>query len=443
MHMQMIEKFSAKRRMRLLSLIALSLLFLRAAGAESPILQEKFTVALQGAGYTIPFVYRNDRPNSPVQIFNIDSKFFAVSSLGFAVAFDPSGSSVPRVITYPKEFLLNEGYFVVANGNVITASANPEVSAFNLKSFEISHHVAFPDQPVASRYPFYLRDTAFFYEKKGGLVAIGPDNALLGEPEVTKLLLAWLSETRYPDQETKLKHAKLLRTGKFLIVDGLFYTSDRTLTQKYFDSMGIETQLSNRFSSSRNDYFLSKSSDSICGVALNGDTYFQATDGIMVIDQSGINVANISMANVDQLALGQSSSRDDEGDKFSPTFYTVLPNGTLYAMKALANGTAHFFSVSKSWGTDYVEVARLGVTAASRSDVSQQLQTLSNSELRIVRNAMFALHGYDFKSWDLKSYFNGYQWYHPSPNVKADSGILNVEQKGLLYLLVAEEARRK
>lgn len=39
---------------------------------------------------------------------------------------------------------------------------------------------------------------------------------------------------------------------------------------------------------------------------------------------------------------------------------------------------------------------------------------LSSGEMRILRNAIFAMHGYQFRSPDLANYFSRFSWYYPS-----------------------------
>lgn len=41
------------------------------------------------------------------------------------------------------------------------------------------------------------------------------------------------------------------------------------------------------------------------------------------------------------------------------------------------------------------------------------IEYLDGSDLRILRNAIFAMHGYIFKSADLRNYFKRYWWYKP------------------------------
>ena len=44
---------------------------------------------------------------------------------------------------------------------------------------------------------------------------------------------------------------------------------------------------------------------------------------------------------------------------------------------------------------------------------NQKIWKISSRELRIMRNYIFARHGYIFKSDDLRQYFSQYDWYTP------------------------------
>ena len=60
----------------------------------------------------------------------------------------------------------------------------------------------------------------------------------------------------------------------------------------------------------------------------------------------------------------------------------------------------------------------------------QDLFFLSNDQLRLLRNAFYAIHGYDFKSQDLKEYFSGFSWYKPNPNF-SESDFTEIERKNI------------
>lgn len=54
---------------------------------------------------------------------------------------------------------------------------------------------------------------------------------------------------------------------------------------------------------------------------------------------------------------------------------------------------------------------------------------LTKAELRIARNAIYAQHGYAFKSKDLQDYFQQFDWYIPDPNIMLDEIQLSTEEQ--------------
>lgn len=76
----------------------------------------------------------------------------------------------------------------------------------------------------------------------------------------------------------------------------------------------------------------------------------------------------------------------------------------------------------------------LSNTRLSDSD----LYGYSKSELRIMRNAIFARHGYRFKSADLKKYFAQYSWY--TPRYSDVSGQLNSVEQANIQLIQYHES---
>lgn len=64
---------------------------------------------------------------------------------------------------------------------------------------------------------------------------------------------------------------------------------------------------------------------------------------------------------------------------------------------------------------------------------------LNKEELRICRNYLFAKNGYDFKSADLKTYFNQFAWYIPDPNLKITEIVLAEWEKEYLDEIIEKE----
>lgn len=60
---------------------------------------------------------------------------------------------------------------------------------------------------------------------------------------------------------------------------------------------------------------------------------------------------------------------------------------------------------------------------------------LNSSQRRLLRNAMFAVHGYTFSSSDLTTYFAGFPWYTSDPAVSGGVETLLPDQRRLLEYL--------
>lgn len=66
------------------------------------------------------------------------------------------------------------------------------------------------------------------------------------------------------------------------------------------------------------------------------------------------------------------------------------------------------------------------------------LSSFAKSELRILRNSIFAKHGYIFKSEDLKMYFSQFEWYKPEFN-NVNHKLNSVEKENVKILKQAED----
>lgn len=68
----------------------------------------------------------------------------------------------------------------------------------------------------------------------------------------------------------------------------------------------------------------------------------------------------------------------------------------------------------------------------------EDLKGFSKDELRLLRNAIFAKHGYIFKNDDLKNYFGQFTWYAPKYSDINDQ-LTPVEKKNVGVLKILEE----
>ncbi|NME71749.1 YARHG domain-containing protein [Flammeovirga aprica] len=66
--------------------------------------------------------------------------------------------------------------------------------------------------------------------------------------------------------------------------------------------------------------------------------------------------------------------------------------------------------------------------ASTRLLKKEDLQTLSYKELKLMRNEIFAGHGYIFQSADLKKYFSQFDWYKPEKAIVSEDELSEIER---------------
>jgi hypothetical protein len=72
----------------------------------------------------------------------------------------------------------------------------------------------------------------------------------------------------------------------------------------------------------------------------------------------------------------------------------------------------------------------------------RMLEGYSIEELRLLRNALYAIRGYVFNDNNLNVYFNKQYWYFPNPNIEINQIIFSKEEQRILQYIIAEERRR-
>jgi len=72
-------------------------------------------------------------------------------------------------------------------------------------------------------------------------------------------------------------------------------------------------------------------------------------------------------------------------------------------------------------------------------DISDLNEGISKKDLRIMRNKIYALYGYEFKSPDLKDYFNQFEWYIPNPNIKMNDIDLSEKEQEYIQKIRSKE----
>lgn len=74
-------------------------------------------------------------------------------------------------------------------------------------------------------------------------------------------------------------------------------------------------------------------------------------------------------------------------------------------------------------------------------DLLPYYDDLPKDQYRLLRNLVYARHGYIFKSEDLKAVFNQFTWYEPNPNFS--ESMLTDEEKAYVRKIQKKEAEFK
>lgn len=377
--------------------------------------------------------------SSPISLTFFDGRKLWVGENSRAKIFDLSKKDNINQVDYPfsPKGGLDNGNNTILTVNHIYLNTNGLVSyGFSRSPISISAPTYNMEIKPSSRF-FSIRDYVFFYDDKGLAVAIDSKGNLFSNEATKTLLLDWLKTSwcRSSDERTFIE--KMIESGTYVIIDGIVYPRNMNHLYEYFVKKGvaISTALSE----------LKENDDIPGGVSLIGQVYISmgANYGVYVVDQSGEVSAVIDNGPVSLTRTDPRFAPDKPGaENISGTLYSVHPNGDLYALYAIKGEVARLYKATKTWGIDYLSLARIGMSAAEADTMKTKLEVFSSVELKIIRNTLMALHGYAFKNKDLSDYFLGYSWYSPDTTVKNDTAILSADQKRLFDVVVAIEKER-
>ncbi|AEJ62301.1 hypothetical protein Spith_2044 [Spirochaeta thermophila DSM 6578] len=102
------------------------------------------------------------------------------------------------------------------------------------------------------------------------------------------------------------------------------------------------------------------------------------------------------------------------------------------------------FRIRRTWGEPSIyALAVNGYTDDWYGEyVDGVIEKMSDEELRLLRNCVFALYGYVFKDEGLREYFNKQVWYEPDPGVDPGRLELPPERRCLVERVLQEERKR-
>jgi hypothetical protein len=94
------------------------------------------------------------------------------------------------------------------------------------------------------------------------------------------------------------------------------------------------------------------------------------------------------------------------------TMYRFFLNGSEAALQRARKLCDRYTSIDDNDAKD-TDIAGLYPQASARLLTHDDLVSMSKRELKIMRNEIFARHGYIFKTTETQKYFNSQPWYQP------------------------------
>ena len=98
------------------------------------------------------------------------------------------------------------------------------------------------------------------------------------------------------------------------------------------------------------------------------------------------------------------------------------------------------FSIYPAYGVYPYEISENRWRLRDELIPVDELALLNKEQLRILRNSIYAYHGYEFRSMDLLNYFNNQQWYKINKNFSEN--LLSINEKINIENIIREENKR-
>ena len=86
------------------------------------------------------------------------------------------------------------------------------------------------------------------------------------------------------------------------------------------------------------------------------------------------------------------------------------------------------------------QILEFSLIAANFLTINLNNRAISNytkNDLQILRNAVYAFHGYQFKNPDLFKYFSQFEWYMPDPNLSSEKIKLTQKEQKFIDEIIA------
>jgi hypothetical protein len=158
---------------------------------------------------------------------------------------------------------------------------------------------------------------------------------------------------------------------------------------------------------------------------------------IWIVDPNGNNLKTIGIAPYSEIL-----NTYVPGHYFTYSLYTGFGGNIYYFVSG--DEFTEVFRIRRTWGTpDPYAMAVNGYTEDGYGAyVKQALAGMNRDELRLLRNYLFAIYGYEFRDPWLRNYFEKQVWYRVQAGLTSENVPLSGARKRLLELVQEEERKR-
>lgn len=264
-----------------------------------------------------------------------------------------------------------------------------------------------------------------FFINREGIPGAADTNGRVYTPDETMALLKTYDPKKWEEslsRATELGMQDKFLANQVLVWGQTYYSTPRLLEEYWRKVVYPNTSLQIQYDSQGNGYMAAISAPNSV---------------IWIVDPDAEYLARINVTKYSKIL-----STYEMGRLFG-RFTSVSTSGNIYFYVAGEDFT-EVFRIRRTWGDpDFYAMAINGYTGdAYGAYVKETLKSLTKEELRLLRNHLFAIYGYVFKSEDLARYFDNQVWYLPDTGATMESIELPFERKALLDMLLAEEKTR-
>ncbi|ULQ58710.1 YARHG domain-containing protein [Brucepastera parasyntrophica] len=273
------------------------------------------------------------------------------------------------------------------------------------------------------------RYIVFFIDKNGHPCAVDTNGFRYKGKDVPALLENCDPE-KYLESQLRARELKMERkflAGEALIWGRTYYGKVESLTSLWNKMVYLTTGTPLQYDLQGNGYQANFRYKSI-----------NLPSSIWILDPGGRHLEKIDIVPHSRIL-----DEYESGRLFSASWYVGFGGNIYYFVSG--DEFTEVFRIRRTWGTpDMYALAINGYTEDTYGEyVKKVLPEMSAEELRLLRNYLYAIYGYEFRDATLAAFFEKQVWYERKAGVGSEGIALSESRQRLLELVRTEEQTRR